>query len=167
MNSRDTNIARELTHRQFWDLFVQRFEHNPIFSGNFNKRSPLDRSYYDLAWGGNRVHIVIRRLIRDRKCKLEIYIKGNLELFDVLKAHAEEMQSYVGSSLAFTSTRLTGNRAAPKARIIYLEKNDIETKANDNYWNQEIEWIQDKCILLKSAIEKYGEPYCTNPRSRR
>lgn len=150
-------LEKEYTHQEFWQLFNERFSNNNEFEDAFNQRAAWEKVYYDLAWGNPNVHVVIRHLMNDHKFKIEIYIEDEKQsgIYEKLKSYEGNIQQEFDEQVVFTPARTTGDSTESKARIIYVEKTDIREKADDEYWNQQIDWIQVMALKMKSIVDTY------------
>lgn len=86
----------DIAQLHFWENF-----RSTIDSGNypFRSRKASARHWYNLSAGSSECRISICMLSLDKKCRIDLWISDNKELYDALYAKKEEIEKHIGREL--------------------------------------------------------------------
>lgn len=142
-----------LNHQEFWNLFNEHFYDNLDFVSVFGKpRAAWGKNYYDLTFGGDKVHVVLRHLLKTKTLVTELYFEENKKLYESLKTREKEIQKNFEETVFFKSA---GGKEESIARKIYIEK-PFDIYADKDALVDYIMWLQHSAIKMKNIIDDHG-----------
>lgn len=135
------DLIKNNKYSNFWNRFISIAYSNKIFSNIFKKSNVINRSYYDLRWEDNEMHLAIRN--SSTKC-LEVYIQESVELYHFFNENFEELKK--GTNGIWTiPTKTIENETKHKKFVLSY---DSENYNDDLY----ITWIIQEALQLKENI---------------
>lgn len=132
-------------HNEFWEQFIDIAFKDLEFKNIFNKRKSWEKSYYDLFWELNGVHLCLRHNIRDNYVAVEIYVEECKEMYKYLFDHKSDLEKLYGGVLNFVEIG--------KANKIYDRYNCGEIRDRDT-WGKYILWLKNTALKMKFIIDK-------------
>lgn len=129
----------------FWNRFNE-----VLISRNkpFNVRKATTDHWYSVALGTSEAHIEVTLVNKTNSIGIEVYIKGNKNLFDKLFNSSEEIENELGFSMEWM--RLDHKKAS---RIIcYIEGLDFDNHEN---YDELMKRVIDKVIVVRNVFRKY------------
>ncbi|MBP3916974.1 DUF4268 domain-containing protein [Clostridium sp.] len=154
------NIDQGKIHYEFWDKFVNESFSEMKFKHSFNKRKPWEKSYYDLFWKINYVHLCLRHNIRDNYVAVEVYIEDNKDLYKYIFRHKEQIEKLYGHSLNFVEA-IGKDGQTGKASKVYDKYNCGEI-CDRSTWNEYIIWLKNTSLKMKEIIEYVIDEFSNN-----
>ena len=140
-------------HYEFWDSFVKDRINYDEFWKTFNKRKVWNKSYYDLFWNLEGVHLCLRHNVRGGYVAVEVYIEDSKELYNFLVEQRDNIEKEYGHMLNFKEVK--GPNGYPgKANKIY-DRYDCGDICERSTWNGYIKWLKDTSSKMKYIFEKY------------
>lgn len=149
-NTQGNNSNGELNKSQaerleFWELF------NTVVAEKgkpFSIRKASTDHWYDVALGITEAHISITLVNKSNIIGIEVYIRDDKELFDVLLEKKDEIEEQAG--ISFCWERLDGKKAS---RIKYTI-GGLDFDDHSNYHDLMVEVI-DKVVIMRNVFKKY------------
>ncbi len=130
-------------------VFWEQFNQIVVNRGKpFNIRKPTADHWYNIAVGSSEAHVTVDLVNKDGLVVVELYIRGNKDLFDDLYAEKDSIEAELGLSLEWN--RLNNKKAS---RIKYII-NGLSFDDHSNYdflMNQ----IIDIVVKMRKVFKEY------------
>ena len=143
----ELNNETEQRRYEYWMAFKDYANKNNQFSWLFKCRKPSTDSWMDFSIGKSGCHIAVSQIRKRNSLIVELYIRGNKELFNYLFTRKEEIENE--SALTFDWKELPEKKAS---RVIVENNVDFEDK---NQWNNQFGWIIDMMLQMRNTFTKY------------
>lgn len=137
------NLITDNSFDYFWKKFEDKAFANNIFSSLFFKTKTHNRSYYDVSWRSNDVHLVIRYNSQNKW--IEIYIRRSKSIFQYYLSHIKELENDLSNHLEVTENSLNNSTKHKKLILKYPHYNIDQ--------EQFIDWCIKECIQIKNNID--------------
>lgn len=137
----------DLLKLEFWTGFNDAMKNNMAFTQNFRLHKAAPQHYYDLSIGSSSYHIGLTINTRKQLLGAEIYIDNNKAVFEIFKAHSDEISKLLDNVVEWRD-------AGKASRILTTTKLDPREKSN---WDKAYNWFLEKALVLKSIALQFGK----------
>ena len=148
MSEKKEMSALHITQLNFWKVFSSTIDGG---SYPFKSRKAQPQHWYDISVGSSACHISICILSQERKCRLDLWIGDNKELYDGLLAKKDEIEATIGRELIWD--RKEGSKAS-SVSFELPDEIDIYNKAEyDNYSSVILKEIKDHFYKIAKFVK--------------
>lgn len=142
-----TTTPTQQQRLEYWQAFNSYAFNDKNFSKIFNMRKPTTDHWMDFSIGSSACQICVTQIQKRSAIGVELYITDDKELFKLLHAHKDEIETDMGMSLDW--------RELPKRKAsrILVEKN--VQLGNHDEWEEQFIYIMDILLKMRKAFKKH------------
>lgn len=142
-----TTTPTQQQRLEYWQAFNSYAFNDKNFSKIFNMRKPTTDHWMDFSIGSSACQICVTQIQKRSAIGVELYITDDKELFKLLHAHKDEIETDMGMSLDWKEL------PKRKASRILVEKN--VQLGNHDEWEEQFIYIMDILLKMRKAFKKH------------
>tara|TARA_B100001057_G_scaffold455952_1_gene502898 strand:- start:656 stop:1582 length:927 start_codon:yes stop_codon:yes gene_type:complete len=144
-NSGDAISNTKLLQKDFW-AELKDYAKNKSISINLG-RTPRPQHWYNISFGSSRCHICLTMNTSKKYIGCEIYIRDDMNLYNIFYKNKESIESNIKSELIWKDLP---NATASRIQTIY------ECNPEDrSQWNEYFEWCTNEIQKFADEFSKY------------
>lgn len=123
---------------KFWNCIKENIDSGQYL---FNSTKAQPQHWYNIYIGSSKCHISICMISKTKRCRLELWIDNNKELYDSLFSKKEEIEHAVGRRMCWDKKEKTRNGKPTKASSISYEIDKEIDILNEIDYKKDVEII--------------------------